>query len=286
MTADASQAETQRAEMLERWERAAPGWERRAQRVREMGMSVSMWMIEQLELQPGQRVLELAAGPGDTGFLAAELVLPGGTLISSDASNAMLEVARTRARELGIENVEFKQLQLEWIDLPAASVDAVLCRWGFMLCVDPGAALSETRRVLRVGGRLTLGVWDAPELNPWATIPGRALVGLGHAEPPDPSAPGMFALAAPGRLRELLESAGFGEVVVQSLELPRVHERVEQYVEETLDLARPFAEVYEALSSEQQAEVGAQIASLAEPFTAEDGTLRFPARSLVAAATA
>ncbi len=87
-------------------------------------------MIEHAGLQPGQTVLELAAGPGDTGFLAAPLIAPGGTLISSDASAGMLDVARERAQEQGIENVEFKQLQLEWIDMTAASVDVILCRWG------------------------------------------------------------------------------------------------------------------------------------------------------------
>ena len=109
--------DVERAEMLARWEGAAAGWGRRADRVRDMGMPVSAWMIDHLALQPGQRVLELAAGPGDTGFLAAELIKPGGTLISSDATEAMLEIARERARQMGIDNVEFRQLELEWIDL-------------------------------------------------------------------------------------------------------------------------------------------------------------------------
>src|SRR4029077_3266224 len=110
-------------------------------------------------LPPGQRVLELAAGPGDTGFLAAELVRPGGMLISSDASQAMIGVARGRARDLGVSNVEFKRMELEWIDLDTASVDAALCRFGLMLAADPGAALQEIRRVLRPGGAVALAVW-------------------------------------------------------------------------------------------------------------------------------
>jgi len=178
--------ENQQAESVERWERAARGWGRRADFFQEFGMRVSVWMVEQLDLQPGQQVLDLAAGPGDTGFLAAELVRPGGTLISSDASRAMLGVARGRARDLGVSNVEFMQLELEWIDLDTASVDAALCRWALMLVGDPATALQEIRRILRPRGQVALAVWDDPECNPWATIPNRALVELGLAEPPNP----------------------------------------------------------------------------------------------------
>jgi ubiquinone/menaquinone biosynthesis C-methylase UbiE len=249
-------------------------------------MRVSVWMVEQLDLQPGQRVLELACGPGDTGFLAAELVRPGGSLIATDGSDAMLGVARGRARDLGVTNVEFKRVELEWIDLPTASVDAVLCRWGYMLSTDPAAALQESRRVLRPGGRISLAVWDVPERNPWATIPTRALVELGHAEPPDPAAPGMFALANPERLRELLEDAGFVEAVVEPVALERHEPGVGPYLEEMLDLSRPFAEVKERLSRKQWAEVAARVTALAEPFAGGEGGLRLPARSLAASASA
>lgn len=249
-------------------------------------MRVSVWMVEHLGLQPGQRVLDLACGPGDTGFLAAELVKPGGTLIASDASRAMLGVATGRARDLGVTNAEFRQMELEWIDLPAASVDAALCRWGLMFAFDPGAALQEVRRVLRPQGRIALAVWDGPELNPWATVPTRAMVELGHMVPPDPDQPGMFSLADAGRLRRLLEDAGFLDAAVDSVELSRSDASVELYLEETLDLSRPFAEVWERLSERHRDELRSRIKGLAAPFTAADGALRFPARSLVAAATA
>ena len=282
----ASDPAAQREEMVDRWEQAATGWGKRAEHVREMGMPVSVWLIDHLDLQPGHRVLELAAGPGDTGFLAAELIKPGGTLVSSDAAEAMRELARARARQHGIDNVEFANLELEWIDLPTASVDAILCRWGMMLCVDPAAAAAEVRRVLRPGGRIALAVWDEPAKNPWATIPGRALITLGHAEPPDPGAPGMFALAAPGALQELLESAGFVDVLVEAVAIERVYPTVEAFIEETRDLSMLFAAAYERMSESQQAEVRKEIASLAAPLVQADGAVRLPGLSLVAAATA
>jgi ubiquinone/menaquinone biosynthesis C-methylase UbiE len=278
--------ETQRAEMLARWEGAAAGWGRRAGRVRDLGMAVSSWMIEQLALAPGQRVLELAAGPGDSGFLAAELIAPGGVLICSDAAEAMLEIARERARELGIGNVEFKRLELEWIDLPTASVDAILCRWGLMLTLDPGAAAQEARRVLRPGGRIAVAVWDKAPRNPWATIWTQALIELGHASPPDPNAPGMFALASADRLAELFEGAGFLEVRVEAIEFDRVYEDVDAYVEETLDLSPNFSGTFGSMSGREQARVRGRIAELLAQFTAAGGMIRLPSRALGVAADA
>jgi ubiquinone/menaquinone biosynthesis C-methylase UbiE len=276
----------QRGNLRDGWERAADGWGKRADRIRDWGMPVSAAMVEALALQPGQRVLELAAGPGDTGFLAAELVRPGGTLISSDGADAMLEVARARAAELGVDNVEFKQLELEWIDLETATVDAVLVRWGIMLIVDPAAAAREIRRILRSGGRAAFAVWDAPERNPWAVIPNRAMVNLGHAEPPDPAAPGMFSLAADGRLTELLEDAGFEDVVVGPVAVERHYDVVDRYVEETIDMSPIFSAIYNELSAEEQARAVAAITAEAQPYVADDGSVTLPGSSLVASAGA
>jgi SAM-dependent methyltransferase len=275
-----------RAEILERWARAAAGWSKRAQSVREFGLPVSAWMLDHVGLRPGLRVLELAAGPGETGFLAAELIRPGGSLVCSDATDEMLDVARARADELGLENVEFKRIELEWIDLDTASVDVVLCKWGLMFSIDPETALREMRRVLRPGGRVALAVWDGPPVNPWATITTRALVELGHTTQPDPDAPGMFALAPPGRLRGVLEAAGFLDVLVDAVEPPRAFAGVEDYIAETDDLSSIFGEVFDPLSDEQRAEVVARVAELAQPYADAEGVLRFPARTLVAAADA
>ncbi|MGI8573057.1 MAG: class I SAM-dependent methyltransferase [Solirubrobacteraceae bacterium] len=282
----ATDSDTLRAEMLERWEQAAGGWGRRAQRVREMGMPVSAWMIEHLALGPGQRLLELAAGPGDTGFMAAELIEPGGQLICSDAAEEMLAVARERARELGVTNVEFKRLELEWIDLSAADVDRVLCRWGVMLVVDPSAALREIRRVLRPGGRVALAVWDAAERNPWITLTARAVVELGHAPPPDPTAPGPFALSDEGVLEGMLADAGFTDVRVDAVDLMREYEDVAHYIAEQLDLSRVFVDAHAKLPTEEWDSVTARVAELAESHMSADGRLQLAGRSLVAIADA
>jgi len=271
------------------WEEAAAGWRRRQELVREFGAPVSHWLVDAISPQPGQRVLELAAGLGEPAMLAAELLAPHGGVIVSDQAQAMLDGARARAQELGLSNVEFQVLDAEWIDLPLASVDAVLCRWGYMLMADPAAALAETRRVLRPGGRVALAVWDELERNPWALLPNEELIARGLAPAPDPDAapaPGPFALAREGRVRELLEQAGFTEARVQALDLLRRHTGFAEFWETTLDLSRGFHDAVFSQPPEEIARIEASLAARLAPYTAPDGTLAIPARTLVAGAEA
>jgi SAM-dependent methyltransferase len=279
-------ADDARAQSLRNWEEAASGWERRAEDMRAFAAPLTHWLIDAIVPQRGQRVLELAAGLGETGLLAAELVAPMGGVIISDHADGMLEAARASAERLGLNNVEFRAFNAEWIDLPVASVDAVLCRWGYMLMVDPPAALAETRRVLRPGGRLALGVWDRIESNPWAAVPGALLRERGLVPAPAEGAPGPFALGDPERVRELLQSAGFSEIHVEALDLARRHSSFDEFWEVTLDLSRMFHDAVLARPEPEIAEIRSALAEHLQPYTAADGSLEVPARTLAASASA
>src|SRR5687768_5783293 len=104
----------------------APGWEERRDWIWEASRVVGEWMVTKVAPAPGQTLLELAAGPGDTGFAAAAQLGDGGRLICTDFSPQMVEVARRRAGELGLENVEFRVMDAERMDLDDDSVDGVL----------------------------------------------------------------------------------------------------------------------------------------------------------------
>ncbi len=277
-------AETYRRDSLEGWEASAVGWVQHQELVRRFGAPVSEWLVAAIDPQPGERVLELAAGVGDTGMLAAARVRPTGGVIVSDQAEAMLDGARARAAELGLENVEFKALNAEWIDLPLASVDAVTCRWGYMLMADPAAALAETRRVLRPGGRLALAVWDTAQVNPWAALPGLELRERGLAQPSD--APGMFSLSEQGRLRALLEDAGFTDVAIEGIELVRRHANFDEMWQSTLDISRSVHDAVMSRPAAEVAEIEASLRARFEPFTDADGALAIPARTLAARADA
>jgi SAM-dependent methyltransferase len=270
----------------DRWSRAAVGWGAQADRVRDWSAPLARWMIDAIAPQPGQTVLELAAGPGDTGLLAAEPISPGGTLIVSDFAEPMLAVARERAAALGVDNAEFRVIDAESIDLDTASVDAVLCRWGYMLMADPAAALRETRRVLRPLGRVALAAWGDPADNPWATAPQAELLGRGIGTPPDPDAPGMFAFAPPGRIERLLLEAGFTDVTVDAVDIDQIQPDLDAYLATVLDCSRPFADAFGSLDEATQDEVVAGIGATLAPHRQPDGSLRLPGRSLVAVASA
>jgi len=281
---DTFDPEAHRAESLQNWEDAAAGWTRNAAFVRTWMAPVSHWMIEAIAPQPGERILELAAGTGETGLLAAEVVAPGGSVLISDQAEAMLDGARGRAQELGIANVEFKVLNAEWIDEPLASFDAALCRFGYMLMTDPAAALAETRRVLRPGsGRLALAVWDEIAANPWFGFFTQELRERGE---PAADGPGPFSWSSPEIVRAALEDAGFSVERLETLDLLRRHAGFDELWDVQLDVSR---RLHDAVLSRPQAEVEDIRASLRErlaPFTAADGSLEIPGRVIVARADA
>ena len=270
-----------------RWGSAAHAWEAHGEMLRRETMPVSMWMVEAIQPQPGDTLLELAAGPGDTGFLAAELIAPGGTLITSDLVPEMLMVAQRRAEALGLDNVRFKQIDAETsIDIEAASVDGVLCRWGYMLMTDSETALRETRRVLRPGRRLALAAWAGPEDNPWSAIPGRELVRRGLIEPLAPGEPGQFTWAQEGMIAEQLDAAGFVEHEVTDVRFTHTYASLDDYWRTQSELSgrmqAALAGADAALLEDIKSAVGEQL----EDLTREDGSIELPARTWVAVAEA
>ncbi len=278
--------EQYRATSRERWARAAGAWGAHRRVVQAAAEPVSQWMVDAIDAQPGHRVLELAAGPGDTGFLAAELIEPGGTLISSDAVEEMVDQARARAAELGIANVEFRTIDAEWIDLPTADVDGVLARWGYMLVADPATALRETRRVLRPGGRLALAAWADPQENPWAWGPVTELVAIGAIDAPDLDEPNMFAFRDPQRIVALLEETGFEDIVVDSVAIVFAFRSLDDWWDTQLDISTTLARSVVALTPAQRDDLRDAVDARLAQYVAGDGSVALPGLTHVAAAGA
>jgi len=268
---------------LANWQTMAAGWERRRVDMETVTEPIRDWLVRELAPKPGETILELAAGPGDTGFAAAALLGNEGQLISTDFSSEMTEVARRRGRELGLLNVAYRTMDAEHLELEDDSVDGVICRFGFMLMSDTEAALAETRRVLRPGGRLVLATWRGPERNPWVAVGGRILTARGFMPPNEPGAPGMFTMSDDGRVESLLAAAGFTDVLIDDVPVRMPYGDVDEYVTATRDTGGAFARAFNEASEEEQRAITQELAEAFTPFEV-DGGLALPGLALVALA--
>jgi SAM-dependent methyltransferase len=263
--------EKYREDSLASWDRLSENWARQREFLWSQTNAVSRRVVDRADPQPGDTILDVAAGTGDTGFLAAERIGPEGKLITTDFAPGMVEHARRVGDERGFENVEYRVLDAERMDLDDDSVDRVVSRWGYMLMADPAKALAETRRVLRDSGRLSFAVWAAPERNPWAFLPAVELVSRGHLPPPEPGAPGIFALADLDRLQALVTGAGFGEPEIEQVELLWEYGDADGHWDLVIELAGPLAEVVNGLESDERESVRLAVREKIEPLIAERG---------------
>jgi SAM-dependent methyltransferase len=271
---------------IEAWRAVAAGWERRRALVWDSTRVVSERLVELLDPQPGETVLELACGPGDTGFLAVPRLLPGGRLVSTDAAPEMVETARRRAEELGLgeREVSFAVEDMTSLSLDDSSVDAVLCRWGLMLVPDMDAAASEIARVLRPGGRASVAVWADAGENDWITASGRSALALGLAEPADPEAPGPFRLSAEGRLEGVLEQGGLAAETVEDVAFSWRTESLAAWWDVARDTSRRLVLLLEQVTPEEADAIRTGAEQRLERYVEADGSLAVPGLARVALA--
>ena len=268
------------------WEGVSEGWKAHADDLEEgpHGEAAAR-MLDAAALRPGERVLELACGPAGVGLAAARAVDADGSVLLTDFSEGMVRAARERAAELGVENVDFAVADAQKLGLPDDSFDAALCRFGYMLMGDPFAAMQETARVLRPGGRVALAVWGEPEDNAWIMLPMRVLIEHFGALPPDLDAPGLWAFRDHDRLRGMLANAGFAGVKAETLRTAERFRSLEEWWQRLSDLAGPLQALLGALTPEDLAAVRERVKRETAPFTRPDGSLELPAAVNVAVAT-
>jgi SAM-dependent methyltransferase len=163
-------------------------------------------------------------------------------------------------------------MDAEHLDLENGTVDGVVCRWAFMLMADPGAAMAESRRVLRPGGKLALAVMGGPQENPWASTVARSIVQLGLVAPFDPKAPGgLFSLSDPDRLRTLLAQAGFENVEIEEREFHLRFADMDDYWDFVRDFAGATAILLGSFSDEDRAAVKDATERASEGFRTNEG---------------
>jgi SAM-dependent methyltransferase len=189
----------------------------------------------------------------------------------------MVDAARKRGTELGIQNVEFRVLDAQAMDLDDGSFDGVICRWGFMLMPDPSAALGECKRVLVAGGRLVFAVFTGPDENPFASIPARILIEAGHMQRPAPEwTPGILALSDRRRLQSLLDAVGFTSTRVEGVDMTWTFVSTDEYWNFLVDLTA-LGPLVRSLRTPERDAVRTAIDARLAAFT-HDGHIALPSR--------
>ena len=271
-----------RARLAGMWGTVAAGWAQHADYADARGAQSADRMLELADVRPGDRVLELACGPGGLGLAAADRVGPTGEVVFTDVAEAMTAIAAARAAERGLANVSARVLDLERIDEPDGSYDVVLCREGLMFAVDPAAASAAIARVLRPGGRVAVAVWGPRERNPWLGLVMDAVSAQIGAPVPPPGVPGPFALGDAGRLRGLLADAGLADVQVGELPVPLRAASFDEWWTRTLALAGPLPAILASMPAAGVRALRERARDAVRPYASASGGLDFPGVTLIA----
>jgi SAM-dependent methyltransferase len=262
------------------WESVATNWIERADYLEDRGASVTKTLLERAAITQSDRVLALADGAGGMALAAAPLARE---VVSSDVVAPLVAAAQQRAAEHGYRNMTAQVIDIEDIDAPDATFDAVVSREGLMFAVDPQRAFDEVARVLRPGGRMAAAVWGEPDANPWLAIVLRAVSDtVGHEVPP-PGMPGPFALSDESQLIALTERAGLTGVVVDRVDVPFVAPSFEAWWDHTRALAGPVANIVNGLDADRAAALDEHLRAGVAPYLTSDG-IELPGLSLVVSA--
>jgi SAM-dependent methyltransferase len=268
----------------EQWNKDGAAWRRWNPTLDRWYGEVTRQMLDLARIQPGQRILDIAAGAGEPAVSAAERVGPGGYVLATDISEGIVALALQVARERGLKQIETRAMDGEKLDLPDASFDAVLCRLGLMYMPHPVTALREWRRALRAGGRVAVGVFSTPERNSWGAMPASIIRRRAQLPPPVPGQPGPFSLGGPGVLEGVFRQAGFANPEVRAVPVPHRMASAAEYVRVAREAFGAFNGMMAHLSPQERESVWNEVEGAMRSFESSGG-FEVPGECLVGAAT-
>ena len=204
----------------DQWNEDAASWHRWGPTLHDWFGGVSKAMLDLARIEPGQHVLDIAAGAGEPALSAAERVGPGGHVLATDLSENILGFAQKVADDRKLRHFTTRTMDGENLALADGSFDAVLCRFGLMYMPHRARALAEWRRVLKPGGRAVVAVYSTPDRNGWGAVPIAVIRRRAQLPPPLPGQPGPFSLGGENVLEDALREAGFSSMETERLSAP------------------------------------------------------------------
>lgn len=272
----------QMSEVLREWTENASAWQKHSATIRTMFTPLTEAIIEEAGITAGQRVLDVAGGPGEPSLTIAETVGPTGFVMCTDAVAGMVAAAEAEAKLRGLTNVEFRQCVAETLPYADNAFDAVVCRLGAMFFPDVPAALREMLRVLKPGGRLCFVVWAKTEVNPFTYVVTNVISRYVQSPPASPDEPGnAFRFAESGKLVGLLAQAGATDVRERELNFHIAAPiTAEQFWDMRSETSGTLREKLATLPGDQARRVAAEVLEGVREFF-PNGQMSFPAQMLV-----
>ena len=278
-----------KADLRREWREAAPGWQRWLEVLESDGAmpQLGRWLLEAVQPRPGDRVLDVGTGYGEPGLTAARAVAPGGHVTLQDLSGDMLALAHDRAAGAELDDVEVGIVEgdADELALPAGQLDAVISRSVLMYLADPAGSLARLRSGLRPGGRLAASTWSGPEEVAMAA-PVPIIRRLLELPPPPTDQPGLFALADPQRLHEVVAAAGFADVELGTATAVFEFDSPAEATRFLRDCAPPVTALVEDQPAEVRERLWQRVTDEAwQPYVGDDGGVRLPNRAHCVTAT-
>jgi enediyne biosynthesis protein CalE5 len=264
------------------WNTAAAGWRRRSALIDEAAKPIAERLVELAEVQPGSRVLDVAAGYGEPSLTAARRAGPEGSVVASDISAQMLAFGRERAAAAGVDNIEFVESDASSLSFPDASFDAAVSRWGIIFEPDGEGAAGRVRGLLKPGGRMAISSWGPPDRVPFISLAMGTVMQRTGTPPPPPGTPGPLSRPTREALGGLLQGGGFSAVEAEEAEVIFELPSAEEYTTFIKDTVAPITAMLAAYAPQEQEETWQAITDAAREHAAADGTVRFANQVLLA----
>jgi SAM-dependent methyltransferase len=270
----------------QQWDSAATGWRKWSELIDGAASGISERLVELAGVEPGSRVLDVAAGYGEPSLTAARAAGSDGSVVATDISAEMIAFGRERAGAAGLANIEFVESDAAGLEFPEGSFDAALSRWGIIFEPDGEAAAASVRSFLKPGARMAISSWGPPDRVPFLAIPMRTAMQRLEVPPPPPGTPGPLSRPTPEALGGLLEAAGFSDVEVEEADVTFEWQSPEDFTTFIKEIAPPISAIIDPHPQEVQDETWAAITDATRQAAADDGVVRFSNLALLAAGRA
>jgi len=268
------------------WDSVAAAWKKWWETFETGGQAVSDRMISLAGVGDGHRVLDVATGIGEPATTVAKVVGSDGRVVATDLSPQMLEIGKSRAKELGLDNMEFRTADAEVLDVGGDAFNSVLCRWGLMFVPNLDSAAKAIHKNLEPGGKLVTSVWAAPPKVPILSTPMGVIREMIEVPAPPKGAPGIFSLADTSRLETALSDAGFKDIKTETFNAKMEWASVDIYVEFMQEIASPIIAMLAKETDERRKEIWHAVGKAISRFAKDDGRLEIDNETILVSATA